>query len=87
MNRLFNPRPRTEYIEATSIYNDLNEKIYKASYVVSYICKKYGVNPVWVWDELGEQFNIIKGTNGSVLASEKTALEKYIEQQINDDNS
>lgn len=58
------------------------EKIYKASYVVSHAAHKYMVNSYWVWDILEEQYGIIKGTNGAVLASEKKEVEEYIASEI-----
>ena len=40
--------------------------------------EKYGVNRVWVWDVLADEFNIIKGTNGIMNQLEVQEAEHII---------
>lgn len=58
------------------------EKMYKARYVVSYLAKKYVLNPVWIWGILEDNYNILKGTDGILTAAEKAETEAYIKGEI-----
>ena len=55
-------------------------KIYKASYIVAKLSKKYNANKIWIWDIMEDQYNIIKGL-GCVITSEQV---KVIEEIIID---
>lgn len=53
-----------------------------ASNVVSRMARKYNVNPVWLWDLLEEEYNIIKGLGCVMNLLEIREFEYIIKQEI-----
>lgn len=49
-----------------------------AAKFVAKMKKKHGANPVWVWDELKENFNIIKGLGCWINGEEMKIAEQII---------
>ena len=53
-----------------------------ASQVVSRLSKKYGVNKVWLWDLLEENYNIIKGVGCVMNLLEIEELEYIVKNEM-----
>lgn len=60
----------------------IRKEYIKASDMVHRLSKKYKVNPVYIWDLLGEEFNIQKGIGGVVNQSEINEIESIIKNNI-----
>lgn len=54
-----------------------------ASRAVATLSKKWGVNPIWVWDLFEEECNIIKGLGNLVSQDEINRVESIISQELN----
>ena len=52
-----------------------------ASQFVAYMKRKYNINPIWVWDLLEEEYNIIKGTGALLTQEEKKEIENIIKEE------
>ena len=48
---------------------------------VAYMKRKYNINPIWVWDLLEEEYNIIKGTGALLTQEEKKEIENIIKEE------
>lgn len=53
-----------------------------ASQVVSRLSKKYGVNKVWLWDLLEENYNIIKGVGCVMNLLEIEEMEYMVKNEM-----
>lgn len=53
-----------------------------AAQFVARMKRKYQVNPVWVWDLLEEEYNIIKGLGCVVLREEAEEIEYIIRKEV-----
>ena len=53
-----------------------------AAQFVSRMKRKYPVNPVWVWDLLEDEYNIIKGTAGIISKDEADEIEYIIKREV-----
>lgn len=53
-----------------------------AGQLVSRMKRKYQVNPVWVWDLLEEEYNIIKGLGCVVSREEAEEIEYIIKKEV-----
>lgn len=54
------------------------EKYMSAAQFVAKMKRKHGANPIWVWDELEENFNIIKGLGCLINGEEMRIAEQII---------
>lgn len=59
----------------------------QASRAVSAISKKWGVNPVWVWDLFETECGVIKGLGNLVSQEEIDRVESYICTEIMHDRA
>lgn len=50
----------------------------QASQFVQDMKRKHGANPIWVWDLLEDEFNIIKGLGCIVLPEEMAHIESLV---------
>lgn len=53
-----------------------------ASQFVSRMKNKYFVNPIWVWDLLEDEFNIIKGLGCVISKEERDTIEQIIKEEL-----
>lgn len=58
----------------------------KASVFVQRMKRKYGANPVWVWDMIEENFNYIKGCGALLDPHECEELKGLIEDGLSEDD-
>lgn len=63
----------------------MKKEYIKASQFVANMSKKYGANRCYVWDILGEEYNIIKGIGALMDATEAQEAERIIKTGISGD--
>ena len=54
----------------------------KASACVQKMKKKYGARPLWVWDLLAEEYNIIKGYGWELTEEEQKTIEYLVKEGL-----